>query len=247
MFIRCFLMIFLSLFLLSCSGHQNQLFDKDVAIKTPANPPMLYSKRVYKIARGDRLSIRFYNYPELSTTSKENQHEDVGVEVGSDGCIVLPLVKRLRVVGMTKGQLQSYLYRKYSPYLQDPTLKVEILNKRIYVLGEVKNPGSLDCIRYQGITPLKAIIQRGGLSKYANPHAIKVLRGDRRNYKLMSIDLTNMASVRARNIVLQPDDIVYVPHNKAKDFNMPINGVSPTLSIINTIFNSVMTYKAVTN
>ncbi len=236
----------LIMFFVSCSGHKNQLFDKNIPLKSSTISSKTFSQKgtkYYHITSGDRLSVIFYKYPELSISAKDS----LGVEVSPDGTVTLPVIKRVKVAGMTKYQLQNFLYKKYLPYLKDPSLKVEVLNKRVYVMGEVKNPGSLDCLKYKSITPIKAIIQRGGLTEFANPHAVKVLRGDRTNYKLMNIDLTDMNSLRAKNIVLQPDDIVYIPHNKAKDFNMPINGISPTLSIVNTIFNSVMTYKALTD
>jgi len=244
--ILLFLMIF---FFVSCSSHDNELFYKNKSAQYPTTTAPMVSNfsSEYRIAPHDRLSIIFYKYPELSSSTKEYAKDDYGIEVAPDGTINLPIIKRIRVSGYTKHQLERELYRRYSPYLKDPSVKVEVLNKRVYVTGEVKNPGALEYIRYKSITPLKAIIQRGGLTKYANPHAVKVLRDVGGAYKLYNIDLTDMQSVRTANIRLRPDDIVYVPHNSATDFNLPINGVEPSLSIINTILNSIVMYKAVTD
>jgi len=233
--------LIISFFLLSCSGHKNQLFYKNAQPIQQADF-QLRSSDPYRLQPHDRVSIVFYKYPELSTI-RENIQDSTGIEVSSKGTIELPLVKTLYVKGLTKEQLQNLLYQKYSPYLKDPSVKVEILNKRVYVVGEVKNPGSLDLLKYQKLTPLKAIIQKGGLTSYANAHSIKVLRQDPTSYKLINIDLTDIKSVKANNIALRADDIVYVPHNRAKDFSLPLNGVSPTLNIINTILNSAVMYK----
>jgi len=239
----------ISIFFISCSSHNNELFYKNIAPKVQEHKiSTLYPvPEAYHITPHDRLSIIFYKYPELSTSGKDYVKDDYGIEVASDGTINLPIIKRIKVSGYTKDQLERVLYRKYSPYLKDPSVKVEVLNKRVYVTGEVKNPGALEYVKYKSITPLKAIIQRGGLTKYANPHSVKILRDIGGSYKLYSLDLTNLQSVKRANIRLQPDDIVYVPHNSATDFNLPINGVEPSLSIINTILNSIVMYKAVTD
>ena len=241
------LKLFLSIVLLSFLGcsSKNELFNTNTKTKTNivSMPQRLAPQSLYTIAPHDRLSIFFYKYPELSTTTKNSFKDDLGVEVSNDGTIILPIIKRIRVSGLTKQQLQNLLYQRYSLYLTDSSLKVEILNRRVYVMGEVKNPGTLDLNSYKRITPLKAIIKRGGLTNYANIHSIKVLRGNRQNYRLLNIDLSNVASVRTNNITLVANDIVYVSHNRAKDFNMPINGVGPSLNIINTILNSISTFR----
>jgi len=236
------------IFFTACSGHNNQLFYKNSSTisKYQLSIPHQVSGG-YRIAPHDRLTIHFYKYPELSTSSKDYAKDDNGIEVSSQGTITLPLVKTIRVAGYTKYELEQVLRRIYSPYLKDPSVKVEILNKRVYVTGEVKNPGSLEYVRYKSITPLKAIIQRGGLTKSANPKAVKVLREENGRYILYNIDLTNMQSVARANIRLKPDDIVYVPHNRATDFSLPLNGIEPSLSVINTILNSIVMYKAVTD
>jgi polysaccharide export outer membrane protein len=245
---KIFFSFLFMIFLTACSGHNNQLFSKNTTQVSQHRLSIPHQvSGGYRIAPHDRLTIHFYKYPELSTSSRDYAKDDYGIEVSSNGTINLPIVKTIRVAGYTKYELEQVLRRVYSPYLKDPSVKVEILNKRVYVTGEVKNPGSLEYVRYQSITPIKAIIQRGGLTKYANPKAVKVLREVNGRYRLYNIDLTNMQSVARANIRLKPDDIVYVPHNKATDFNLPINGVEPSLSIINTILNSIVMYKAVTD
>jgi hypothetical protein len=52
-----------------------------------------------------------------------------------------------------------------------------------------------------------------------------------------------MQSIRAHNINLLPDDIVYVAHNNVKDFNLPLSGADASLSWINTLFSTLMLYQ----
>jgi len=224
-----------------CSGKKHELFYKNSQVVHYDVPSATHA--VYKIKTGDRLSIIFFQYPELSTKSKDLSESDVGIEVRSDGSIVMPLIGKVFVRGLTKEAVSDLLYKKYSSYLEKPALRVEILNQRIYVLGEVKNPGAIKMMKYRKITPVQAISERGGLTDFAQREVIKVVRGTRDNYYVIHIDLTDLQSIRASNFNLLPDDIVYVAHNKVKDFNLPLSGANPSLSWINTLFSALTLYQ----
>ncbi len=224
-----------------CTGKKRELFYKNGQI-AQYNAPFLEYKE-YKIKIRDRLSIIFFEYPELSTKSKDLSEGDVGIEVRSDGTILMPIIGKVVVAGMTKEMVTDMLYDQYSSYLEKPALRVEILNQKVYVLGEVKNPGAIDMIKYRSITPLKAIIERGGLTDFAQRDVIKVVRGTKENYQIFHIDLTDIQSVGTHNINLSPDDIVYVAHNNVKDFNLPLSGADASLSWINTLFSTLTLYQ----
>ncbi len=232
--------IVLSVLFSGCSSREHELFYKN----KPTNYNNL-SKSVqnqYKIRAHDRLSIIFFNYPELSTKDKNYAQSDIGIEVHSDGTLMLPLIGKVMVAGLTKERLQNMLYDRYSNYLEEPALRVEVLNQKVYVLGEVKSPGALELIKYRDLTPLKAIVERGGLTDFAQRDVIKIVRGTRENYKIIHIDLTDMQSLKVNNINLLPDDIVYVAHNSVKDFNLPLSGANASLGWINTVFSTITLY-----
>jgi polysaccharide export outer membrane protein len=224
-----------------CTGKKHELFYKNSQFEQYNNVSSVNYK--YKIRAHDRLSIIFFEYPELSTKSKDISESDVGIEVHSDGTIVMPLIGRVVVAGMSKEMVVDTLYKRYSSYLEKPALRVEILNQKVYVLGEVKNPGAIEMLKYRTLTPMKAIIERGGLTDFAQRDVIKVVRGTRDHYQIIHIDLTDMQSIRAHNINLLPDDIVYVAHNNVKDFNLPLSGADASLSWINTLFSTLMLYQ----
>lgn len=224
-----------------CSGKKHELFYKNRQMAQHSVP--FFGSMEYRIKPHDRLSIIFFEYPELSTKSKDLSESDVGIEVHSDGTIVMPLIGKVVVAGMSKEMVVDMLYKRYSSYLEKPALRVEILNQKVYVLGEVKNPGAIEMLKYRTITPLKAIIERGGLTDFAQRDVIKVVRGTRNNYQIIHIDLTDIRSIRAHNINLLPDDIIYVAHNSVKDFNLPLSGADASLSWINTLFSTLMLYQ----
>jgi len=223
-----------------CASKKHQLFSKH---RAPVVTKGFYKIRDYRIKPHDRISVMVYQYPELGTTTQSGTQRDNGIEVTSRGTVMLPLLGRIRVAGLTKEVLEDRLYRLYGEYLENsPAVKVEVLNKKVYVLGEVKNPGALAYDRQSFLTPLKAIAQRGGLTDAAKRGEVLIVRGDRKKYDIAVLDLTDMRSLSQNNIVLQPEDIVYVAHNNIKDLNLPLNGMDPSLSLINTIFNSIAIY-----
>ncbi len=238
--IYTFLVIILLLFS-ACSSKERVLFNKNKTIDYGSSA--FIGHKHYKIKSHDRLSIIFFEYPELGTKNKDVSETDVGLEVRSDGTILLPLVGKVYVAGMDKEKVEDILYSKYSSYLEKPALRVEILNQNIYVLGEVKNPGVISMLGHRSLTPIKVIAQRGGMTDFAQRNIIKVIRGTKENYRVIHIDLTDMRSIQANNIDLLPDDIVYVAHNNVKDFNLPISGSDPSLSWIGTLFSTLTLYQ----
>lgn len=222
-----------------CSSKKYQLFNKH---RTHYISDGFNQKRDYLIKPHDRISIFVYQYPELGTF-RPGVAEDKGIEVTSGGTVLLPLVGRIKVAGLTKEQLEDRLFRLYSKYLENaPAVRVEVLNQKVYVLGEVANPGALEYDKQSFLTPLKAIAQRGGLTDFAKRSQVLIVRGTKEDYKIAILDLTDLDSLRKYNIVLQPEDIVYIAHNSVKDVNLPFNGMEPSLSLINTLFNSIAIY-----
>lgn len=110
----------------------------------------------YTVGPGDVLTIKVYGETDLS---KE-------YEVSSEGTIRVPWLKDVKVEGFTPGQIEQTLEKLFMDgYLVAPQVSVnvkEYMAKRVYVLGQVKNPGSYS-LKGQ-TTVLEAIAMAGGIS-----------------------------------------------------------------------------------
>ncbi len=241
-FIKTILLLSIIFLFIGCSGKKYQLFQKK---EYTTNHKLLDNslnitpkKTSYKIKPHDRISLFFFNYPELSTT-------DTGIEVSESGEIRLPIIGKICVSGLSKYELKEILYQKYKPFLEkEPVFTLNILNQKVYVLGEVKRAGPIDYTKQSSLTPIKAIVESGGLSDYAARDKIIVIRGTQEHYKVFNLDLTDLDNIEKNNITLEPNDIVYVSHTKMRDFNIPLNGLNPSTALINTIFQSILLYKS---
>lgn len=86
------------------------------------------------------------------------------------------------------------------------------LQDRVFVLGEVKNPGAY---RWrEGYTVLNAILDAGGLSEFASGNRVRLVRGEGENRKVERVEAAEILEGELdKNIVLQPGDLISVPES----------------------------------
>ncbi|UMY18610.1 polysaccharide biosynthesis/export family protein [Methylobacterium organophilum] len=116
---------------------------------------------VYRIAPGDKVTLSVFGQPELAGD----------YVVGGDGSILLPIVGDVVVADLTLPELQKRVTERLADgYFHQPVVSVRIGEMRpIYVMGDVKTPGSYP-YRY-GATVQSAIALAGG---YALPEQAQI-------------------------------------------------------------------------
>ncbi|NGM87303.1 sugar transporter [Parapusillimonas sp. SGNA-6] len=141
----------------------------------------------YRIGPGDILNIVVWNHPELALVAAGSNIAAItsgaadvgnGYNVSPDGYIQFPFVGVVKVGGMTEYQVRSMLTRKLTPYISDPQLTVRIQayrNSRVYVDGEVRNPGLLT-INDIPMTLPEAINRAGGFTQQADRSSVVLTR-----------------------------------------------------------------------
>lgn len=207
--------------------------------KTPvaAQPaePGAYMQFEYKIQPHDRLAITAYKYPEITPTEMNTR----GVLVDSNGDVNLPLVHKVHLAGLTQSQATKKLERLYKKYLRDPSFNVEVLNKRVYVLGEVNKPGVIPLDR-ERLTILEAIAYAGDLKDNAQRDNIIILSPDSTGrLHMRKIDLTNFDAMQASNMLIKPNDIIYVQPDGWKKLRVNTQNLS---TVVNAISSAVTPY-----
>lgn len=111
-----------------------------------------------------------------------------------------------------------------------PTISEE--KKRIYVFGEVVNPGVYPF--GEEINLLGAIAKAGGFSTYAKPNSTKIIRGDITKPEVLSADLYKLLKEGdlSHNITLASGDVVYIPRRFIGDVNAFIKEITPFLNLL---------------
>jgi polysaccharide export outer membrane protein len=154
----------------------------------------------YVIGPGDGLQLFVWKEGELSRELK----------VRVDGRITVPLLGDVVADGKTSMGLAAELTTALSRYVESPLVNVIVgaaNNSKIYVIGEVKNTGTMEMTGR--MTILHALAQSGGFAQFADTDGILIIRGK----KIIKVNYNKIkdGSDLAQNILLEIGDVIVVP------------------------------------
>jgi polysaccharide export outer membrane protein len=167
-------------------------------------PPAGDQSRNYMIQPGDLLEISVWREDYLERE----------VIVQPDGKISFPLVGILNAAGTTVEAVQALVTQRLTQYIPEPVVTVsikEIRGNRVYVLGQVRNPGQF--IMNPTVDVIQALALAGGTTTFAELNEIKILRRNGNSQELIEFRYADISRGRnlEQNIVLQSGDVVIVP------------------------------------
>ena len=168
----------------------------------------------YQVGRGDVLTITVWNHPELTIPAgSQRSAAEAGNWVHNDGTIFYPYIGRIKVDGLRVTDIQALVTERLSRYIEDPQVDVTVAafrSKRVYVTGEVKQPGTQPVTNVP-LTLLDVINQSGGITEMADWRNVVLSRnGQERRFSLQ--DLYTRGDT-TQNTLLQHGDVVHVERN----------------------------------
>jgi polysaccharide export outer membrane protein len=203
----------------------------------------------YRILPQDRLEISLYKDPQQGTEVGSSSNElgqsmnEKGLLVNTTGHVSLPLIGKTKVAGLTQTQAADRITQQYKKYLNTPTVYVEVLNKRLFVLGEVNKPGVVDLDK-EKMTLFEAIAHAGDLTDSAVRNEIMILSNSPvKGMQLRKVDMTNFDTMRYASLMLRPNDIVYVKPNDWKAFRVASDDYTAPFVTITKIAAPFVTLK----
>ncbi|MBF0649507.1 polysaccharide biosynthesis/export family protein [Dysgonomonas sp. GY75] len=225
------------LFLSSCNSSKNVTYFQDIPLEQ--NISIVKSSDI-KVMPKDLISIvvssknpelaALFNLPKVSyqagsaTSNESTANQILGYTVDSGGNIDFPVLGSIHVAGLSKEQLASMIKERLvkESLVNDAVVTVDLLNLKISVLGEVKNPGKYSIDRDQ-ITLLEAISMAGDLTIYGKRNGIMIIReagGNRITYKM---DLRSSETFSSPAYYLRQNDVIYVEPNNTRAGQSSIN------------------------
>ena len=207
--------LLLAVMLVYGCGNKARVYDQvdgEMSRATELNPdsiPTLPESDSYYIGYGDVLDVIFLY---------ESKYSRESMKVRPDGRMTYPLAGEIFVAGMTPARLDTVLTEKFSEIIVDPYITVivrEFTPQNVYVLGEVRNPGSYDYSRE--LTLMQALALGKGYTRDARKSNVLVIRRVGEN-RIIGIEV-NIDAILSKNdfsldIPLQPYDIIYVPMSR---------------------------------
>lgn len=143
-----------------------------------------------------------------------------GYLVNEDGTIQFPVLGNIKAAGLSKAQLEDQIRSSLSTrkLLLDPVVNVRIINFRVTVLGEVRNP-TVVSVPAEKINLLEAIGFASDLTLYADRSNVMVIREENgvRKFKILNLNTNEIFS--SPYFYLQHNDVVYVRPNKTRISN----------------------------
>ena len=161
-------------------------------------------EQTYLISPEDVIEISVWKEPDLQRS----------VIVRPDGGISFPLVGDIQAAGKSPVELKEEITVSLQNFIPDALVTVSLLELRglrIYVTGQVRNPGQFLVGRYVDV--LQALTLAGGLTPFANRNNISIRRrdGEREIVYRFNYNQVSKGNRLDQNIVLRADDVVVVP------------------------------------
>jgi polysaccharide export outer membrane protein len=177
-----------------------------------AGKPAPVNVSEYVVGPGDVIRISVWEHDQFSDT----------VTIGPDGRITLHLLGDIPVAGLTRDELKDKITERLAEFLTKDAMEVlqvtvsivEFNSRKIFVFGQVRNPGTVT------LTPelslLEAIMAQAVPTPGADLTSVKIIPAETGVGAARKIMTVNMEEVLERGDIsrlpkLRPGDRVYVP------------------------------------
>ncbi|MBS1763554.1 MAG: polysaccharide biosynthesis/export family protein [Bacteroidetes bacterium] len=212
----------------------------------------------YKIAPNDILSVSVYTNEGISLidlTAHSNSLSETNsgntafnglnqYTVDIDGFVKLPIIGRVKIQNMTTREAEVLLEKQYTTYYNKPFVMVKVLNRRVLVFPGEGGAGKVVTLTNDNTTLIEALALAGGVSQYGIAKRIKLIRGDSRNPQVSIIDLSTIDGMKASNLLLQANDIIYVEPRKRVSQGV-LAEIAPIVGIFSGIASIFIAYDVI--
>lgn len=186
-----------------------------------------------------------YNLPLVPIASKDeltSQMAQGSIQtyiVNKAGDITFPVLGRIHVEGLTTAQLAEELTRRISADIEGPIVRVELINFKVNVMGEVTKPGVYSAPS-ERFTILDALAEAEDLTMYGRRDRVTLIREENGQitYNIVNLEDANLFS--SPYYYLKQNDAIYVEPTEARrgmaEYNQT-NGYK--LSVISAVISGV--------
>ena len=168
-----------------------------------------------------------------------------GYLIDKEGDIELPLVGKVKAVGLTIPELKSKLKLTFNKLFKEELyyLSVKLGGIRYSALGEFNRAGKYVLLQ-SNPNIFEAIANAGDLTTVASRNNVKLIRQYSDGVKIHELNLLDVNVINSPYYYLKPNDIIYVEPLKVKSWGVGTFGAQ-TLTLIMSLVTStvvVLTY-----
>lgn len=247
------ILLIISLAIVSTSCHKTTLgyFD-DTNQKENGVIPVQLSQ--IKIEPADELLIivtselpqetAIYNLPfntpgmnaEILSNSTPSQKQTYIVNQAGD--INFPVLGKLHVAGMTTGELAQDIEKRVSADVENPLVRVELVNFHVNVMGEVGKPGAYK-FDTERVSILDALAMAGDMTVYGKRDNVTVYREENGKVVYQKLNLNDSKIISSPYYYLKQNDVVYVEPGSARSGQAEYNqNNSYKISVVSAVVSA---------
>lgn len=138
-----------------------------------------------------------------------------GYLVDELGNVTIPLIGSIKVKDLSTVEAKNKMTRLLEEFVIDPVVQVRVINYKITLLGEVRDPGTYTFFE-ERITLPQAIGMAGDLTINGSRNNILLIRNDGENNTTIRLDLTKDDIINSPYYYLDQNDVIYVNPNTQK-------------------------------
>jgi polysaccharide export outer membrane protein len=161
-----------------------------------------------------------------------------GFLINQNGKIGLPYIGEVHAEGKLRSELVLEISTKLKEYINNPIVQINILNFKITIMGEIKQPGTIN-IPNEKVSLIQAIATAGDFTNYGNKKEIHVIREVNGERKEFIVNLNDKSIFQSEVYFLKQNDIIYVPALKSKAFMSNNQLILPFVSFTSLLLTAL--------
>ncbi len=183
------------------------------------------------------IDANFNSSGKVALSTVNSQISNPGYLVDEKGEINIHHLGYIRVEGLTLKELKLKLEKDLQPYMKEPIVSVQYLNKKVTVMGEFNNPHVLNMTEDQMLL-FDVIVNSGELKENANVKDILIIRDSGANKIIKHVNLEDHSIFSSEWYYVKPNDVVYVKKDtKLIDKQERRQQVQTTVSMLASILS----------
>jgi polysaccharide export outer membrane protein len=245
-----FIILFIPFLIIGCSTKKKIVYYQDINKQDFKQVSDVYSHTDIQLNDILQIDVTALNPESVMPYKFEaggNQQQQVqnvellklmGYLVNSDGKINFPQLGKIEAAGKNTQELELHLEELLKEFIQNPTVRVRVINFKFTFEGEVRDPGTYETTE-ENITLQQAFGMAGGLTIRGKRKNILIIRQVEGERVVKRIDMTKTDWMNTEYAYVKPNDIIYVQPNKPQvasaGFIRDIGTVISVISILTTL------------
>lgn len=233
-----------------------KVFYPSTMLKTKRDYPFDQTARItdtlYKIGVNDEISLELYanegiRMIDIFNSGTETQKSDskpITYYVEHDGTVRFPIIGRISLEGKTIRQAEDTIQTLFSRVYTNPFARLSVENRRVIVYPGNGGKASVIPLVQPNVTLMEALAEAGGINETGKAYKVKLVRGDYDNPQVYLINLRRIEGLKDADIILQPNDIIYVEERNRGTIFM--REVFPWLTSISSLLGVGLTVYTLT-